>query len=563
MIKNTNNPQARQTALLLCVAGAGVILRILDSWHVPVFMDELPILYNVAHFLNDRTLTPVHFNYPTFFSYLSVLPTICVFVVFYLFQGYPVSGLANGQWMGFLFEMHRDVLVFGGRIVSVLAFMGICLMIIRFQQKRLGFWPVFIALLMLSLDPLGGRFVTYSGYALPDTIAAFLVTWAMLLCFEYLETGNIRWIYLACFVTGLGISTKYNAGMAVIPVIVSLFMVRPEKTGRAVLIMGGLGLAGFLAGSPAVLWAPQRFIEGYIWESRHMAEGHLGGHDVNYWWVFKYIMSCKTWMLPWIVLSVFAALLRREKRDWVFLALLVPSFLVIGRFEKKAIHYFLFLYPLLALFAGETVSRFRSIIPGTILRRLFVFLMLFQFLVYPGYRICKMVRRDLTVDNRLLAETWIEKEIPSDSRIMLDPLMFSHLMPAEKSAGLQAAFNESGNPFRVHLDRYFEKKPVYRFFNIRNYWDKTDSLLWLPADYIVISGQNYQRFFVGDSARIPDSDSPLFRTFMDRRLFYRTVMTDTLHFAPLAVFQGPAGPDIRIYRNRCRWMNSGIHGPEK
>ena len=84
-----------QKRVLLVIALTGIVIRILDGFRVPVFMDELPILYNVAHFLNDKTLVPIHFSYPTFFSYLVSLPIILTFTGLYFLHQYPLSGLAD------------------------------------------------------------------------------------------------------------------------------------------------------------------------------------------------------------------------------------------------------------------------------------------------------------------------------------------------------------------------------------------------------------------------------------------------------------------------------------
>jgi hypothetical protein len=536
-----------QVTALWLITAAGMAMRILDGIKVPVFMDEIPILYNVAHFISDRTLTPVHFSYPSLFSLLAVIPTVCIFIVGYLMQGYPVSGLGDSTWLGFLFRMQQDRLVFGGRIVSMVAFAGILWFLYRKGRRSYGFVPLLIGFAMLSFDPLGGLWIQYSRYALPDVTAAFWVTMGMLLCFETVSDNKNR-LVMASFVIGLGISTKYNAAMAVFPLLVTWIINNPLKRLTALPRMLGSGLAGFVLGSPAMLWASQNYWAGYLWESRHMADGHLGAYDVNYLWIFRHIQACGTWMLPFIVLALLTAVIRREKKDWIFLALFIPSFLVIGRFEKKSIHYFFFLYPVLALFIGRFISIVWSACSRRWMKLGLGVLIAALFLVYPGYRALKMIKRDWITDNRLLAETWIERHIPSGSRLVLDHHMFTHLMTPEDQEFIQS-FIESENPHR-DLAKSFLNRPYFQIVPLQRVHRSPDTLAILNPDYIIISGQNYRRLFEEDSTRIPDKDSPLYREFILQKTFFASLMAKNSRYRLVQNIAGPAGGDVRIYRRR-------------
>lgn len=544
---NEKRIEIAKWAALFCVALIGVVIRILDGVRTPIFMDEMPILYNAAHLIKEHTLVPIHFSYPTFFSYIMILPVGFTFIILYCISGYPLSGLTNSQWVTFLFNVFQDRLMLSGRLLSVIAFAGILWIIYRLGMKKFGFVSLLFAFIFLAVDPLGGRFVAYSRYALPDVTAAFWVTLGLLFCIKYIDNPRIPVLRAAAFVIGLGISTKYNAAMAVVPLIVTFLSVRPRKWYLVLIQLAMFCILGVIAGSPGLLWAPQKYYEGYLWESRHMAEGHLGTNGIIYWWVIQYIWQCGTWMLPIIVLAVIISFVRRQKQDWIFLSLIISSFLVIGRFEKKSIHYFLFLYPALALYIGSAMSFFLLRLHHRWSRMIFILLAAYLFAIYPGYRIARMVKRDLMVDNRISAEKWIEKNIPSEKQLLLDPLMFTHLISKIDREQSIESFRNFGNPFLKNIESYFQSRPVFELMNIRDFWESLDTLDMHSADYLILSSANYQRFFVDDRSRWPEKDTDLYTLFIQRRQFYQFIFNNPSQFLPIQTFDGPAGPTIRIY----------------
>jgi hypothetical protein len=549
----------RHKFVLLGVALTGMLIRILDGIHTPVFMDELPILYNVAHFLNEKTLTPIHFSYPTFFSYLVSLPIIITFSGLYFFHQYPLSGLSDGAWLEFIFHQFRDSLIMSGRAVSLIAFCVILWLMYRLARRFFGFIPLLISFAFLSFDPLGGRFVAYSRYALPDVTAALWVTLGFLCCLHYLETCHCRWLWAASFVIGLAISTKYNAGMAVVPLVLTLLIRPPRQRGKIWLQVTGFGILGLFAGSPAMLWAAGQYIRGYIWESRHMADGHLGANDIDYWWVAKALWNYKTMMLPVILVTLIFRFVKHRTQDWVFLAFILSSFMIIGRFEKKAMHYFIFLMPVLALFIGLTMNEiWQPCHRSKWASKVFILITAALFFIYPGYRIMKMTHRDLQPDNRLLAESWVRENIQPESRLLLDPLSMQNLISIGQRDSTINRFVRLKSPFVDQVRAFYARLPVYRIENIRCFWDNRDLLNPLETDYVIVSSQNFERFFTEDRNRWPDPGTALYAQFIRRREFYEYLFSSP-RCALVMTFKTMTGPEVRIYRMLPPIVGQGTH----
>ncbi len=527
----------------------GLVIRVLDGVRIPLFIDEVPILYNVAHFVKEQTLIPTHFNYPTFFSYLIAIPVMAVFVLFYVVSGFPLSGLTDAPWMGFLFSSKLSLLAYGGRIVSLVFSLGTVYLIIRYGRRRFGLVAGLWAGIILCIDPFGGRFLAYSRYCLPDVTAVFLVTLGMVLCFQYLENGRGRALYLAALAVGLAISTKYNVGMAVIPLLLTPLIQREKKLWKTMALAGLLVAGGFLLGSPGWVLVPKKFIQGYLFEARHMAAGHLGAHDIDWIWVFVRLWGLKTYILPFAILAVGYSILKREKEDILILALIIPSFLVIGRFEKKSIHYFLFLYPMVALLMGRWISEMGRLIPTRMWKQVFTLACGLLFILYPSYRMGLMIRRDLMVDNRIAAQEWVQRNVPGGSTIVMDPLTLRNLMDVDTNAKTVEALKQTGSALWQEARRFYESKPAYRISSIRDIWEDQTSLDTLQADYVMVSYENYGRFFTDNPHQVPDAVSPLYGEYHRKKAFYFYLFDEHHHpFRHAKTFDTIAGPEVKIFK---------------
>ena len=544
--------------LFFAILLIGFLVRFLDGIRVPLFIDELPILYNVAHFAKHRTVIPIHFYYPTFFSYLITFPVMAVFGIFYLMSGYPLSGLLDAPWVGFLFDEKLSLMAHGGRLVSALLSTATIYLVIRFARQRFGSAAALLAGVILAIDPFGGRYVTYSRFCLPDATAVFLVTLGMILCFQYLRQGGRRTLHIAALVFGLAISTKYNAGMAVIPLMLTPLMRREAGWWKTVFVSGLCLLAGFLVGSPGWLLVPKQFADGYLFEARHMAAGHLGAHDIDWLWIFIRLWQLKTYILPFAVLAVGYAFIRREKEDILIIALIVPSVLYIGQFEKKSIHYFLFLFPMTALLMGRWAIAVWNRLSIQTWRWTFAVLCGIVFIVYPSYRMGLMIRRDMMKDNRILAQTWVEINVPKDTRIALDVITLRALIDADAAAERIETIKNANSPMWEEVRRYYSEKSTFRLMNIRQIWEDASALDTLKADYILASYENYGRFFTNTPQQIPDQSSPLYEEYHNKKAFYFALFDESNPaFRFVKAFDSIAGPEVKIYKRILPSDNPG------
>jgi len=534
--------------LWLGIVFLALVIRVLDGVRIPLYMDELPVLYNVAHFLKNKTLLPSHFNYPTLFSYLIVSPVLVVFLGYYIFSGFPISGLLNSQWISLLFSSNLPLLVWAGRSVSILFSISTIIFVYFYSRKKYGLLPALVSASILCVDPLGGRYITFSRLSLPDVAAAFFVTGCVIQGLIFLEKKKLKWLIGSALTAGLAVSTKYNAGLVVIPLLYLCFVHREQGYWKRLIWIPAMVLVGFLAGSPGWILNTQKFLQGYLFEAAHMQAGHLGQFGQDWVWVIQYLWSCKTIMLPMIMITMGISMIRHRKEDIVLLLLVIPAFIVIGRFEKKSIHYFLFLYPVLALFIGRMISVIEKKYFQNRIKWIFILSFVILFFIQPLYRLIPKIKRDFTTRSSVIAEKWIAENISYGSVIVLDRLILVNLLDIKETDEQIQTMKSSNNKMWQDGERFYQKRPRYNLMPVQKYWHDIDAFIKMDIPYVVISSYNYGRFF-NKNKKPPGEWSPLYHDFINKKSFYSYfIFKKDKVYRQLIRLKSKAGLQIRIYQ---------------
>ena len=76
----------------------------------------------------------------------------------------------------------------------------------------------------------------------------------------------------------------------------------------------------------------------------------------------------------------------------------------------------------------------------------------------PFFQISKMVKRDLTVNNIELAEKWIFENLPSESRILVDPVLLPNLMDAQTAYQSIESLKKTDSPYWVEAEKYYQSQ---------------------------------------------------------------------------------------------------------
>lgn len=218
----------------------------------------------------------------------------------------------------------------------------------RLGNKAAGF----LAGAVYAVMPLS---VQHAHFATVDVPAAFWVAVTIWAGIAFRETGSSKILAIGALACGLGAATKYNAGLALFPLIAA-WLLRKER--KATEVIGALLITAvaFVIGCPGSLLNTSQFIKDILFEARHVGAGSeqiftntmpgfLYHPLVNGPWVVAYL-----W--PAIGLGLVNIGLRRKAAELIPLVFALPYFLLIGAARVKFARYALPLLPVLSIYTG-------------------------------------------------------------------------------------------------------------------------------------------------------------------------------------------------------------------
>jgi|GEM_PF-4041493 len=541
---------ARQYLLVMTwgIALAWVGLLLLGAWHAPMFMDEYSFLRNVAHFAQQRTLVPVYTRYPTLYSYLIAGPAYLAYLAAYVARGYPWAGIHDASFLRFFFAENKMVGIWAARVVTMLFSAGTVVLMGRELCKTGSLPALLIGLAILVLDSTG-VFRHLSSHGLADVPMTFLATAAMLLIWRAVALGSLKVLCYGAFLSGLSASCKLNGTMLVFPLLVAARQIGRRSGGVGRIVAGSCAwfVVGFFLGSPFLLLAPQSYWPGLSVEKGVLlGAGHLGSHAPNWIWLPELLWKSDPLALIVAGVTVGSCFFRRREEDLLFLALVIPSFLVLGALSKKTLWYFVFLYPLFGLYAGRFVLGLYNRVSTPLLRRVLV-LVLVALLIGPALNLKAWAVAGLRPDNRTLARQWIEANLSSGAVVAVDWAYVPELQDeAEISKKIRTA-QEAGSKFVALMSVHYRQRPAYRLVRLQDIGYTWNAVEQAAPDYLVTSSWCYRRFFPENASAVPPADSPLRPRFEATRAFYEALLKQKTPFRLRAHFDDGSGPDVELY----------------
>ena len=516
----------RGTLVLILVFSA--FLRILSCAKY-IDGDETPIFINIIWFFYYATMVPWHFNYPTLFSYLSAVPVGIGAVVYKLLGILPKF---EDIWV--LYETGSVLPILPSRLISV--FFGVLTIYLAYKIGK-KFFDEKAGIIAAACLAFSRIHINYSSFALPDVTMTFFSALSLYFSLSALKSKSAKDFVLAGFFAGLATSTKYNAFLTIIPVaVVYLYSIKKVSFKKPALSALAFIIAFFI-GSPAWLIVPEKFEGAFNFEKEHMLTGHLGSFGAPYITHIELLWDWEDVLAVLFLCGTMYGLIRHRKEDILILTLVFVSFFYIGSWQKKDIHYLLFLFPALSIFAGNFLSRLYSSLSKKIkpIGSLLVMLLVFIHPVSASftYSLGKLTRED----TRDISRDWINKNIPENSSVILDWNYNPYLLNAERKENISAEHRE-------FFDKYLGNRKVYNTVKIRY------NLSWLAevnAEYLLINDYCFNRFLYTSA---PSKDNPLYENFTVQKETYVGVLNNSqgLNWALIKEFNTNAGPVILLYK---------------
>ena len=361
--------------------------------------DEQTLAYQAMKF-GRGDLNPHSFNYPSLFKY----------VVFVLFG----ADFALGRLLG-RFEGQEDFLraFFAADPEFRLLMRSFSVAAGTAGVLLLGWMPgrVWSALV------LAGCFlhVRDSHFGVTDITMVTLTTGAVLAASRLQARGTLRAAAVAGLVAGLATSTKYNAALLIVPLVLAAATspaASQLRIGAAAVAAMGLG---FVAGSPYAVLDASTFLTDFRYEAGHLAEGHhvdVGGG----WFHHATVTLPLAFGWPGFVagaVGMLTAFGANRRLALVVFSFPLVYFLLIGRGETAFFRYMLPVVPFVAMGAGlvlDAVHRRFGVLAAAGLAAVL--------LISPLWRSVQAVGLMRAGDTRSAMGAWIEGNVPTDAVIV-------------------------------------------------------------------------------------------------------------------------------------------------
>ncbi len=441
-------------------------------------------------------------------------PALYMYLLFFEYGLFFLVGKITGMFgtihdFARLYVNNPSSFLIIGRVTTALFGTATVLLIYKLGKKMYGSGIAFIAACFLAFT---FAHVKCSHDVKADIPAAFFAVLSFLYIYQILETGSRRSYSLAGLFAGLGVATKYSPIVLVLPIFAAhLLFLRTERPFPWRRLICGNLLLGFLfLGIGFFIGSPFNFLDSY-WIQFNLSrsfqtEAMAGGLATN----FSLAGILNLFLNPLIhfskvilradsmgailgalsLLGIPFLIFRGRPGGWL-IVLTVLSFMYVSDFMSKsyaAARHLNIIYPFLCLGAAVLVSRVVDIIAPkghkalgfshSTLMAVLTILVLFP----VAYRVVRFNQRISHKDTRTLAKEWIEQNIPSGTKILVDDYCVPLKMNRERTRELlQKAESESEKgPFTAHAADYYRyyletvEEPAYYLIEISHPWWKME-----------------------------------------------------------------------------------------
>lgn len=531
--------------MLIAIYPVYAFILFLDSQNLPNFFDENSFLMNVLQFGVKQTLVPYFTNYPTFYSYIIAAPIYLVYGIYFFCRKFPIEGLTDPLLFALIFQGDLDIWLWVGRTISILFAVLIMHLVISHNRLKNQTGPVFFSTLILFCDPYG-VYMTHARYALPDIMVVLFITSMMLILYRYLKDHRTKHLYLASILAGLATSAKFNAFLAIVPVLLAPLLVLPNKKihYQAIFFSLFIFIFAFFFGSPALLFSSHSYAESFQFEANIL---YNTADSISRVWLLKFLWQTNAFVCILLLLTILFTIWRHNKEDVLFHALLIPSVIFLTGLDKKTTTYLLFLYPILIIKITEFLSAVMQFS-----KKKYLSILISAVLLAGG---CQLVAhlysrlaQNSKIDNRTLAREWVYQHVPAGSSVLLDwgyvPILsFRDLGVIKPNIYLKK------NPYPVIVKQYLQ---TYQYRSIKLL--ELNYNLTLPlsqkANLLITSNWCYEQYLapIPELPNIVVSKGDLFRYYLLRRNFYLKLLKNELAFRLIKTFKEGSGPSVLIFQ---------------
>lgn len=448
-----------------------------------------------------------------------------------------IGGLPESPTPAQIAEL-RAQLYLWARVLVALMGAGTAVVIGRTLTLVAGVQAGAIAGLAIAFAP---ALVVHSGFMTVDVPTTFFVSLAFYQAVALTVSSRpLRTLLWGAFWAGCAAGCKYNAGLALLAPLVSVWMLRKMPVGRRVAwSLAAMGVAGltFALVCPGIWADSERFWSHFWYEVRHVGQGH--GEiftDTGLGWLYHISPNLSTGfgaiglvasLLGWAVYG------RRLPALWGILAASAAYYLLIGAAEVRFLRYTFPLFPTLAIGVGLLWGNASF----SLLKLLAFAPLLWQLLSATSLLLC--MRRP---DARDQAVQWVRTNLPPETRIGFPTVPWFYTPPL---------FPETGELRWQDRLKYARNVRPYRLIPLAPPEWNAEALQATLPEYLIIS-----EFEERDVQRIGRTDYRAFMQIVNERYTLEQTFTNE----PPLLGRKPSMPhdllyicpQVKVYRLRDR-----------
>ena len=499
--------ERRWRFLLIAILALAMLLRLWGmGFGLPqkVHPDEPLLADRAVDALVTGNFNPAFFHWPSFMIYFLFFIYLIVYSIGHIAGIYPdthaffqsyYSNPTTYFWIG---RMTTSLFCIAG--MSWLYLIG----------KRIAGRAAGLA--AATLMGFNALTVENSRYITPDIPAMSLMIYVWFCLLDYLDSGRLRMLYAAAFVGGVAVSTKYNAALLLVPILITAASrvqhwpagEVPKLSRRAGVYLSAcllLFALGFFLFTPYSLLDSPQFLHQLQVQFTHQTAGHIGmeARGSSLLSILAYFYSPYGLIILILTLAGLGALTRPLLRGMVLLSFPVLYLLSISGWVVWAERYLLLLLPTCFLAGGISLGWIAErVLPRKKeLAALIMALLVTLPSLYQAIRHASDISRPHT---RVVALRWIEENIAPRSYLII----------------------EKGAPEPHHVDEVeafdLNVSPVFFFpeqeltFNPQNAGDAPLVRLRKlspPPQYIISSAETHDRYFdPRTQAKYPELTGP-------------------------------------------------------
>lgn len=255
-----------------------------------------------------------------------------------------------------------------GRIVSSFAGAGMALLILLALRRITNDLGAACGAGLIALSP---AHVVHSRFQTVDILAAFLLTASAYFALRLIprevlseRLSPIRLAMLSGIFAGLSAGTKYTGILCLATLWVVAIGVGGPNRWKLVLVGTGAAIVAFLATTPGILIETKAFMDGFLYETKHVKEGHgliFEGTTSGFLYHLANLFFGAGLLLGLLgIAGMLAGVAKKHLWAIALAAFFVPYFLVIAGAEVKFIRYTFPLYLGLAVGFGWLIGSARN-----------------------------------------------------------------------------------------------------------------------------------------------------------------------------------------------------------